>query len=153
MFFPLFGLPLLLCSIFSTALHASPDTPFQPYNIPSLRKALGQERKSRKKSGIRTNRTIKYLHHKIFTTALIDNIGNIPLSATQITINVILKSNYFTFNDKFYLQTQGTAMGSSFAPNYANIFLGYLKEGTQYVFREAGIDFLLTRETGIGTFS
>ena len=27
------------------------------------------------------------------------------------------------------------------------------EEGTQYVFREAGIDIFLTRETGIGTFS
>lgn len=40
-------------------------------------------------------------------------------------IEYILVSNYFVFNDKYYLQTQGAAMGSAFAPNSANIFMGY----------------------------
>ena len=37
----------------------------------------------------------------------------------------ILKSNYFMFDNKFFIQKQGTAMGSTFAPNYANLFMGY----------------------------
>ena len=52
----------------------------------------------------------------------------LPLPDLQHMFNFILKSNYLTFNDKFYLQTHGTAMGSSFAPEYANIFLGYLEK-------------------------
>lgn len=34
-----------------------------------------------------------------------------------------LKNNDFIFNDKWYLQVGGTAMGKKFAPNYANIFM------------------------------
>ena len=30
---------------------------------------------------------------------------------------------YFEFNGEFYLQTGGTAMGTSLAPNYANLFM------------------------------
>ena len=34
-----------------------------------------------------------------------------------------LKNNDFTFDDKWYLQISGTAMGKKFAPNYANVFM------------------------------
>ena len=34
-----------------------------------------------------------------------------------------LKYNDFIFNNQYYLQTGGTAMGKKFAPNYANIFM------------------------------
>ena len=30
---------------------------------------------------------------------------------------------YFKFNGDFYLQTGGTAIGTSLAPNYANLFM------------------------------
>ena len=35
----------------------------------------------------------------------------------------MLKNNDFMFNDEWYLQIGGTAMGKKFAPNYANIFM------------------------------
>ena len=38
-------------------------------------------------------------------------------------IRMILTMNNFTFNDKHYLQTHGTAMGTRMAPSYANLFL------------------------------
>jgi hypothetical protein len=38
-------------------------------------------------------------------------------------LNIILSKNDFEFNNKFYLQTCGTAMGLSSAPHLANIFL------------------------------
>ena len=34
-----------------------------------------------------------------------------------------LENNDFTFDEKWYLQISGTAMGKKFAPNYANIFM------------------------------
>ena len=40
----------------------------------------------------------------------------------------ILNHNYFTFDDQFYLQTHGTAMGTKMAPVYANLFMAYLEE-------------------------
>ena len=38
------------------------------------------------------------------------------------------KKNYFEFNNKSYLQTSGTAMGTRCAPNYTIIFMAELEE-------------------------
>ncbi|KAL2076395.1 hypothetical protein ACEWY4_027999 [Coilia grayii] len=38
-------------------------------------------------------------------------------------LEISLRRNDFEFNDKYYLQTRGTAMGKKFAPSYANIFM------------------------------
>ena len=43
-------------------------------------------------------------------------------------LEYILKENYFTFNDKLYLQKHGTAMGTKMAPSFANIFMGALEQ-------------------------
>ena len=47
----------------------------------------------------------------------------------------ILRSNYFMFNKNYYLQTQGTSMGSPFAPNYANLFMGLWEK--RYIFNNS----------------
>ena len=39
--------------------------------------------------------------------------------------NFILKNNIVTFDSEFYLQIKGTAMGTIFAPTYANLTIGY----------------------------
>ena len=39
-------------------------------------------------------------------------------------LRLVLENNYFQFNDEFYLQQMGTAMGSSMAPAYASLFMG-----------------------------
>ncbi|XP_075428447.1 uncharacterized protein LOC142466834 isoform X1 [Ascaphus truei] len=41
------------------------------------------------------------------------------------SIRFALTHNYFSFDQQFYLQTRGTAMGTSFAPSYANLFMGW----------------------------
>ena len=41
---------------------------------------------------------------------------------------VYIKNNAFCFNEKNYRQTKGTAMGTKFAPVYATLVIGYLKE-------------------------
>ena len=38
-------------------------------------------------------------------------------------LEYILKENYFTFNDKLFLQKHGTAMGTKMAPSFANIIM------------------------------
>ena len=38
-------------------------------------------------------------------------------------IRIILNMNIFEFNNTYYLQTHGTAMGTRMAPSYANLFL------------------------------
>ena len=42
-------------------------------------------------------------------------------------IEQILTMNNFKFNGEYYLQIQGTAMGTRMAPSYANIFMGKLE--------------------------
>ena len=41
----------------------------------------------------------------------------------QICMLLILQSNVFTYGARHYLQIKGTAMGSSFAPPFANLFI------------------------------
>ena len=43
-------------------------------------------------------------------------------------MKIMLENNNFYFNDKFYTQKQGTAMGTKFAPTYATLVLGFLEE-------------------------
>ena len=42
-------------------------------------------------------------------------------------ISMVLENNIFEFNEKYYLQTQGTAMGTKMAPAYANLFMGKIE--------------------------
>lgn len=37
----------------------------------------------------------------------------------------ILTNNVFLFQNQFYKQKKGTAMGACFSPNYSNLFMGY----------------------------
>lgn len=46
----------------------------------------------------------------------------------QKMVDFILKHNYFEFDGKFYLQKQGTAMGTKMAPAYANVYMAVLEE-------------------------
>ena len=40
---------------------------------------------------------------------------------------MVLKNNAFEFNEEFYIQKQGTAMGTKMEPAYANLFMGTLE--------------------------
>lgn len=42
-------------------------------------------------------------------------------------IKIILENNNCTFNDEFYHQISGTAMGTIFAPTYASLTMGYFE--------------------------
>ena len=42
-------------------------------------------------------------------------------------VDFILKHNLFVFDDKQYLQFNGTAMGTKMAPRYAIIFMHYVE--------------------------
>ena len=43
--------------------------------------------------------------------------------------SLVLKSNYFEFDNKIYYQKQGTAMGTKMAPNYAIIYMHWIETG------------------------
>ena len=46
----------------------------------------------------------------------------------EVLTKLVLKNNVFEFNNNYYLQIQGTAMGTKMAPAYANLFMGKLEE-------------------------
>ncbi|CAJ0952438.1 unnamed protein product [Ranitomeya imitator] len=47
-------------------------------------------------------------------------------------LKVVLTRNYFLFEDNYYLQAQGTAMGSNMAPPYANTYMATFEEEVIY---------------------
>jgi hypothetical protein len=47
-------------------------------------------------------------------------------------ITIILKNNYFQFDEITYHQIRGTAMGTRMAPTYATLVLGYIEETVLY---------------------
>ena len=63
-------------------------------------------------------------------------------------LEVVLGGNIFTFNEEYFIQKIGTAMGTRLAPTYAQIFMGWLEEeflenkwcGTQPLFWRRYID-------------
>ena len=59
-------------------------------------------------------------------------------------IKFILENNIFCFNDTFYRQEKGTAMGTKFAPVYATLTIGYLEEKL-YTIIETNYDTEFTR--------
>lgn len=43
------------------------------------------------------------------------------------SIQFILSHNVFNFDSQLFIQTRGTAMGTKFAPSYANLFMGHFE--------------------------
>ncbi|CAJ0967631.1 unnamed protein product [Ranitomeya imitator] len=52
------------------------------------------------------------------------NLDSDLIDFLLVLLRFILTHNCFIFNKRVYLQKQGTAMGASCAPSYANLFLG-----------------------------
>ena len=55
----------------------------------------------------------------------------VPEVATETIVelaSLVLENNYFEFNDRVFLQKLGTAIGTKFAPAYANLFMNRLEE-------------------------
>ena len=66
------------------------------------------------------NKVISFLRKK--------GAPNPEIEMCKILLEHILKNNYFTFDNEYYLQISGTAMGTRCAPNYAIIFMAELEE-------------------------
>ena len=53
----------------------------------------------------------------------------IPSNSCIVTLaELVLTHNYFMFQDDYFLQKRGVAMGSNMAPNYAGLYVGYLEK-------------------------
>ncbi|CAJ0918791.1 unnamed protein product, partial [Ranitomeya imitator] len=48
------------------------------------------------------------------------------------SLTMVLTRNYFIFEDRFFIQKRGTAMGSNMAPPYANIFMDQFETSFVY---------------------
>ena len=58
------------------------------------------------------------------------------------SLEFIIKHNTFLFNNIFYLQTKGTAMGTKVAPTYATLTIGYLEQKLyKEIEKEFGVEF------------
>jgi hypothetical protein len=55
------------------------------------------------------------------------NHNHPPIECLVNLARLVLTNNVFRFNETFYLQTQGTAMGTRMAPSYANLFMSVLE--------------------------
>ncbi|CAJ0919662.1 unnamed protein product [Ranitomeya imitator] len=58
------------------------------------------------------------------------NSGLIDLCCTLLSI--VLNNNFFLFEDSYYLQTKGSAMGSNVAPPYANAYMAHYEDTLIY---------------------
>ena len=56
---------------------------------------------------------------KIYSAEVVDDILKL--------LKVVLKQNYFTFNGKYYLQTEGLAMGSPLSGLLADVFMNHFE--------------------------
>jgi hypothetical protein len=52
----------------------------------------------------------------------------LPVEDLVSLARLILENNYFEFDEKIFRQKLGTAIGTKFAPGFANIFMGHLEE-------------------------
>eukprot|EP00061_Rhincodon_typus_P007943 g30119.t1 len=79
------------------------------------------------KLGITTSRNEASLHQTATASVLNTTNCQFPDAILQF-ICCILNHNVFTFDNQFFIQTHGTAMGTTFAPQYANIFMHKFKQ-------------------------
>ena len=73
------------------------------------------------------------IRHEDGLSALRNSLNNRTIKSPDTTVLItlmdhILNLNSFSFNDKFYLQTKGCAMGTIAAPSYAIIYMGEFEE-------------------------
>ena len=54
--------------------------------------------------------------------------GDMPADDLISLAKLVLENNFFEFNENVFRQKLGTAIGTKFAPCFANVFMGYVEE-------------------------
>ena len=75
-------------------------------------------------TNIPLDETIDICVKKLFKTL----VKGIPKNDFRDLLNLAAKESFFTFNNKFYIQVDGVAMGSPLGPILTNIFVSHHKE-------------------------
>ena len=65
---------------------------------------------------------------KALTRAVDNAESKLPVDEFISLARLVLENNYFEFDEKIFRQKLGTAIGTKFAPRFANIFMVYLEE-------------------------
>lgn len=74
---------------------------------------------------------IKHEHGISAVKTYLDDDPDMPSSQQKFIldgIRFILTHNFFKFNDQMFIQRCGTAMGTKFAPSYANLFMSEVEK-------------------------
>ncbi|CAF1431400.1 unnamed protein product [Adineta steineri] len=102
----------LICAmnIYANKGPMKPSTLFCTFDIRNLYTMLPQEEAS--------NILVEFLHMHGYR-----KVKGIPLDSIRKLASIVLKENFFVYDNKFYQQTTGGAMGSSFTLTLANIFM------------------------------
>jgi len=90
----------------------------------------------------------------LFTQVPIKNTLNIIKASHEVSSDLIplikhcLTTTYFSYNNQFYEQTSGMAMGSPISPVITNIFMGHFeKEALRKTFKKSEIWFRYIDDT------
>ena len=73
---------------------------------------------------------LRALHNSLIQRGRPNTSIPYPEVIVELT-SIVLKNNVFEFAGEFYLQVNGTAMGTKLAPAYANIFMAYIEKEMQ----------------------
>ena len=70
------------------------------------------------------NECLEYMHEMLQQ----HSTSKVSAESSCELAELILTNNFFEFGDKIYHQKLGTAMGTKFAPQYANVFMAGLEK-------------------------
>jgi hypothetical protein len=68
------------------------------------------------------------IKNKLFMDHTLSEHSPLELDGVMELLEVCIKTTYFQFEDKFYQQKEGMAMGSSLSPAVTNIFMEHFEK-------------------------
>jgi retron-type reverse transcriptase len=71
--------------------------------------------------------TLEYIKQRLTDFDDLDNWTKLNTDEIMELLNICICSTYFKFNDNFFKQLEGTAMGSPISPIFAELFLQKLE--------------------------
>ena len=71
---------------------------------------------------------LRVIEERLTGDQSLESRTNIPVPLLVELVELCLRSSYFQFQDSFYDQTDGAAMGSPLSPIVANLYLEHLEE-------------------------